>query len=389
MSGGAGPRSVHFWCPEMFLSPGGIQRYSRFLLEALCATPQAQVTDVFLKNDKTRPADAAFPPGMRFHFGSRPPEALRTPVFAGKLLLQGMARRPALILSSHLNFSPVARALQRLAGIPFWVVAHGFEAWDLEREAIVRALRACDRVLAVSTYTRRVLIEKHGLDEGRVHLLPNTFDADRFRPGPRPVKLLERYRIPPDRKIILTVARVDARERYKGYDQIVRALPGILEAVPSAHYVLAGRGNDYERIAEIVRELGLEDRATLAGGITDDELCEHYNLCDVFAMPSKREGFGIVFLEAMACGKPVIGGKADGTVDPLLQGELGVLVDPDNLPEIRDAIVAVLSGRHPLAILREPDALRARVIAAYGVASFRAHLAQHFEDFFRKPNGTG
>ncbi len=370
----------------MFSSLGGIQRYSRYLLEALFAEPRVAVTEVALKNDLAVAGDFRTPPGTHVGFGGDG-GPFRTAAFASTLLWLGLRHRPDVILTSHLNFTPVAHLLKTLTRIPFWAVAHGFEAWDIERPSIRRALRACDRVLAVSSYTRSVLIDKHGLDPARVHLMPNTFDAEAFQPAPKSRALLERYGIAPDAKVILTVARVSERERYKGHDQIIRALPEILQAVPKAHYLIVGRGNDEPRIREMIAQRGLEASFTLADAVPDEELCAHYNLGDVFAMPSKREGFGIVFLEALACGKPVIAGNQDGSVDPLLGGELGVLVDPENGAEIRDAIISVLERKHPLAILYDGPALRQRVITAFGLPRFRATLSRHFTEFFPSENG--
>jgi glycosyltransferase involved in cell wall biosynthesis len=177
------------------------------------------------------------------------------------------------------------------------------------------------------------------------------------------------------------VARLAGEERYKGYDQVLRALPAVRRVVPNVHYILGGKGRDKPRIEALVHELRLEDVVTFAGYIPDHELCGFYNLCDVFAMPSKAEGFGIVFLEALACGKPVIAGNKDGSVDAVMNGKLGVLVDPDNVAEIADALMLVLTKRHPLGILQDPQRLRAEVIAAYGYARFVEILAAHLADF--------
>ena len=119
-----------------------------------------------------------------------------------------------------------------------------------------------------------------------------------------------------------------------------------------------------------------------AGFIPDEELCDYYNLCDVFAMPSKGEGFGIVYLEALACGKPTIGGNQDGAIDALCNGELGVLVDPDNIEQIAQAIVDILQGKHPLPILYQPDLLRQKVIEIYGFDKFKERLALILSDQF-------
>lgn len=381
------PKSIHFWCPELF-KLGGIQRYSRYLLEALFAEPLARVERVLLKNDGAVSADLQAPSGTKFTFAGSAGAGWRTPFFAAELVGHGAWHRPDLVLTSHLNFSPAAHLLQRLRGVPFWTVAHGFEAWDAQRPSVLRALRACDRVLAVSSYTRAVLIDRHGLRPERVHLMPNTFDAERFQPGPRPLPLLQRLGIDPAKRIILTVARIEERERYKGYDQIIRTMPEVLSCVPEAHYLLVGRGNDAGRVQQMIAQRGLGHCVTVANDIEDDELPDCYRACDVFVMPSKREGFGIVFLEALAAGKPVVAGKLDGSVDPLLHGELGILLDPDNAAEIRDAIIDVLLGRHPLAVLRDPVALRRRAIEAYGITQFRAKLQRHFTEFFGLAAGS-
>ena len=143
------------------------------------------------------------------------------------------------------------------------------------------------------------------------------------------------------------------------------------------HYILGGKGSDKPRLEALIRDLQLEDVVTLAGYIPDHELCGFYNLCDVFAMPSKAEGFGIVLLEALACGKPVIAGNQDGSVDALINGKLGVLVDPDNVAEIAEALMLVLTKRHPLGILQDPERLRAEAIAAYGYPRFVETLVTH------------
>src|SRR5262249_53956544 len=153
--------------------------------------------------------------------------------------------------------------------------------------------------------------------------LPNTFDSSRFRIGPKPEYLLRRYGLAPEQKIILTVCRLSGSEQYKGYDTILSVLPRVRRVLPGAHYIIAGRGDDKSRIEEMVSSIGLEEAVTLAGYVPDEELCDHYNLCDAFAMPSKNEGFGIVYLEALACGKPTLAGNRDGAVEPLREGELG------------------------------------------------------------------
>ncbi len=160
---------------------------------------------------------------------------------------------------------------------------------------------------------------------------------------------------------------------------VIEALPRIRARIPGVHYVLVGEGEDRSRIELRVRELGLERSVTLAGAVPDAELPDYYGLCTAFAMPSKREGFGIVYLEAMACGKPAIAGDRDGARDALLDGELGVLVDPDDVGAFAEVAVEVLSGTHPNHAIYDAAGLRRRVIECFGPDRFRARL-EHILD---------
>jgi len=366
---------VHVWVPELSATKGGIQTFSAHLLAALQTAIGSGRIRVFSKNDIVRPSGILARETKCVSCG-RWPKSVRTPAFAASVAWGGWRDRPHLVIATHLNFSVAARWLKRLTGAPYWCVAHGIEAWDLRRPDRVAGLRAADRILAVSTHTRERLLREQALPAEQVQVFPNTFDDRRFTPGSKPESLLQRFGIKPGSKIILTVARLVGLERQKGYDQILRALPRIREAVPEAHYVLAGTGPDHRRIEQLIAELRLEGFVTLAGYVRDEELVDFYNLCDVFAMPGKGEGFGIVYLEALACGKPVLAGNRDGSTDALLGGELGVLVDPDNVPEISQALIEILTGRHALAILRQPERLRARVIETYGFDRFAQRVAE-------------
>ena len=396
---------VHIWIPDYESAMGGIQVFSRFFIRALCDCLPGSEFSVLSKNDNSfpvlpSPGSAGIPadeiardfgnspagmpalpgsgaPRMDFRCAGWWPLSLRTPAFAGQLFIHTLRHRPDLVVTTHVNFSPVASLLKGLAGIPYAVVAHGVDVWGVRRRWLGQALGRADRVLAVSQFTRARMLAELRLDPDAVGVLPNTVDSEHFRPAPKPRYLLKRFGLKPDQPVILTVARLASEERYKGYDQVLRALPAIKRLVPKAHYILGGRGADRCRVEGLVRQLKLADSVTLAGYIPDHELCDFYNLCDVFAMPSKLEGFGIVFLEALACGKPVLAGNKDGSVDALLGGELGVLIDPDDVPQIAQALSAILLGQHPLPILKEPERLRERVIAAYGYERFVQRVAGH------------
>ena len=157
----------------------------------------------------------------------------------------------------------------------------------------------------------------------------------RSRRGRHRPTLRERYRLG-DRRVLLTVSRIGTADRYKGHDRVIAALPALLRAGADVAYLIVGSGDDTPRLAQVAAETGVSDRVILAGAAPADELADHYRLADVFVMPSTKEGFGIVFLEAAACGVPVVGGNRDGSWDALREGYLGRAIDPDDEGQLVD-----------------------------------------------------
>lgn len=374
---------IHCWVPNLFEFQGGIQRYLQDLLRAIASQPHRRVI-IFNKRDfapqrpRDRPntSDLINLSNLTFRYFGAVPDVVKTPIFAAGLAISAMGDRPDLILCGHLHFAPVALVLRRLAGIPYWIFVYGIDAWNVRNPLQQLALRHADRIISISGYTRDRLMAEQRLDLSKIALLPCMVDADRFRPAPKPDYLLQRYGLQPDQPVVLTVARLVGGTRHKGYDVVLEALPRIRQALPRVHYVLVGKGGDRPRIEAKIAELGLQDCVTLAGFVPDAELCDHYNLCDVFAMPSQGEGFGIVYLEAIACGKPALGGNQDGAIDALAHGELGALVDPTDIEAIAHALIQILQGCYPNPLLYQPTELRQRAIARYGRHPFTQTLNQ-------------
>jgi len=366
--------NITIWAPNFFEAKGGIQVYSVFLFNAIQQIIANGKYKLFIKHDSKIPVNFSCP-STKYIVAGKAPLRLRTVVFSMQLILGAIRQKPDLIISTHLNFTPVAHLLKTLLGIPYYTVAHGIEAWNIENYQLKLALKNADKILAVSHYTRDKLIKEQNLDPENILVLPNTFDHQRFKIAPKPDYLLQKYQLKSETKIILTVARLSASEQYKGFDQIIQSLPQIIAKIPNVHYIIVGKGDDRPRIEKLIKGLKLENYVTLAGFIPDEELCDYYNLCDLFAMPSKGEGFGIVYLEAMACGKPCLGGNQDAAIDALCGGKIGALVSPNNIGEIAQTITKILQGSHPLPILYEPELLREKVIEIYGFDKFKEKLA--------------
>ncbi|MDH6079404.1 glycosyltransferase [Chrysosporum ovalisporum ANA283AFssAo] len=372
---------IHLWIPNLFEFKGGIQTYSAFFLQAIQNIYPDANYDVFIKHDKK--PDPNFPTlgKTKFHCTGTVPLALRTRAFAIQLLTRAILQRPDLIISTHLNFTPAAHQLKRLLGIPYWTVAHGVDAWNIDNPKLQQALHHCHGILAVSQYTGDRLIKEQSLNSEKISILHNTFNPGQFQPAAKPAYLLTRHQLTPEQPVILTVGRLSASEQYKGYDQMIRAMVKIRSVIPNAHYMIVGKGDDQPRIEQLISQLQLQNCVTLGGFVPDDELCDYYNLCDVFAMPSKGEGFGIVYLEALACGKPVVGGNQDAAIDALCHGKLGALVNPDDIDDIAQTIIQILQRRYAHDLMYQPLALRQATINIFGFERFQKTLAGYLQPY--------
>jgi glycosyltransferase involved in cell wall biosynthesis len=366
---------IHLWVPNLFEFKGGIQIYLQDVLRTLNDEFPRLSLLVFDKLDSHQPKNCFDSPQISFLFSGNTLRYLQTLHFTIKLILGALKNRPNLILCGHINFAPVAFLIYRITTVPYWIIVYGTEVWDVQESSKIKALQAANQIISISSYTRERLINEQKISLEKISLLPVTFDADRFKISSKPYYLLKRYGLQVQQPIILTVGRLSSFDRYKGYDQILKSLPKIRHEIPNIHYILVGKGDDRPRIEQLISQLNLQECVTLAGFVADDELCDHYNLCDVFAMPSKGEGFGIVYLEALACGKPTVGGNQDGAIDALCQGELGALVNPDDVEAIAKTLIQILQGTYPNSLLYEPELLREKVIERFSVQQFNQTLS--------------
>jgi len=203
-------------------------------------------------------------------------------------------------------------------------------------------LRQVDTFLPVSHYTAELLHDR-GVPSSRVHVVPNGTDPKRFRPQDG-TPLRERLGLS-DQPLLLTVGRLVPR---KGIDTVLRALPSIAERCPDVAYVVVGTGPDRSRLQGLADHLGVQDRVRFVGDVDHDRLPLYYSAADLFVMPAREdppdvEGFGLVFLEANACGTPVIGARSGGIPDAIHDGETGLLVPPNAPEAFADAAVRVLT----------------------------------------------
>ncbi len=352
---------------------GGLQKFNAHLLEGVVS--HGHTVSVVSLGDRSVPV---LDPAAASFVACGAGGPFRKIIFVWRALQVVLRQRPDAVLCAHAHLLPVCVLLQFLTRTPFLAVCHGIESWHL-RLPQLWALQRARAIVCVSSYTRQqVLKQLVSYPVERTALLANTVDTNRFVPREKSRSLRERLGIKDDESVVLTVARLDARERYKGYDDILRVFPEVLKERPQTVYLLVGDGSDVERIKRLVGQLGLSGRVIMPGFVSDDDLVDYYNLCDVYAMPSTGEGFGIVFLEALSCGKPVIASDQDASAEVLGFGELGTIV-PGLKPQLlQKAIIGHLSGQIDPA-LRDGEQLRAKVAARYGKEEFKRNLEALFE----------
>ena len=224
-----------------------------------------------------------------------------------------------------------------------------------------------DAFIAVSRYSAERFVRWSGVSAARGFILPNCVDLDRFQPRERDPVLVNRYGLQ-SAIVMLTVARLAACEQYKGVDEVIDVMPRLLQQLPDLRYLIVGDGSDRARLEAKARAHGLSNYVIFAGRIAEAEKVAHYNLADVYVMPSHGEGFGIALIEAAACGIPVVGSSVDGSRDALLDGQLGRMVDPSKPDELIEAITASIRGgprraRNDLVETFDVGRFRARVVA--------------------------
>ncbi|MBW2645055.1 MAG: glycosyltransferase family 4 protein [Deltaproteobacteria bacterium] len=252
-------------------------------------------------------------------------------VHAGRVLSEGL----------------VGLLVARLKGLPLVIYAHGEEITTWRQpgkfQAMVFTYRQADRLNVNSNFTRRELL-KLGVKPERIVLILPGVDLKQFRPGLEASDLRTLLSMTEGQKLILSVGRLSRR---KGFDQVIHSLPFLVDKGINAQYAIVGIGEDRDYLLFLARELAVSDRVHILGHVSSDDLPRWFNAADVFAMPNRNingdtEGFGMVFLEAAACGKPAVAGHAGGTGDAVADGMTGLRVDGGSLEEVAAALERLL-----------------------------------------------
>lgn len=259
--------------------------------------------------------------------------------FAAMYARHGRARRTDLTIFDMPGVARSARLVPPPLRSPFAMFAHGHEFDPPVSKDLLWPITHAAKILAVSATTERRL---RGIElpspVAPVEVLPNCVASDRIEAWSR----LNHARSNNHDPIVLTVGRLNASDPGKGHDTLINALPLIKDRIPQARLVIVGEGDNRHALEKMAQEAGVAGSVTFTGFVSDEELGRMYQSAMVFAMPSRQEGFGIVYAEAMWHGLPCIGSTADAAVDVIVDGETGLLVPYGDVSATADALTRIL-----------------------------------------------
>jgi glycosyltransferase involved in cell wall biosynthesis len=310
---------------EAWAGTGGIQQVNRMLVRALNPDGNAvKSLTLFCANESEEDIPAETRESAEVFTFNRS----RLRFLAAALAHRG---RFDVLVCAHIALAAAAR-LNRTCTTRLVFALYGIEAWQRLNLRNRWGLQAADRLLGISRHT--------------IHSFLQANPALASKPVCRwPLGIEKPPSLPPVQKndrMILCVGRMSIAERYKGHDELLKAMPRVLERIPDAQLVLIGDGDDCPRLQAAAAELGLKDAVAFRGRVDAEALAAAYSQSALFAMPSRGEGFGLVFVEAMAYGLPCVAGDRDGARDVVLHEQTGFTVDPHDVEALADAIISLL-----------------------------------------------
>jgi phosphatidyl-myo-inositol dimannoside synthase len=358
-------KKLLFLTLNTFSATGGIEKVCRTAAKALHELTEVSRDHltVLSMHDQTEDLEPRYLPQKLFQgFNGRRFSFVFNAIVKGREADQ--------VIISHINLLPVAYLIKQFSPhTKLNLIAHGIEVWNVLPRWKRRMLQKVDLFLPVSEFTASKLKKVQDVPITKIIVLNNCLDPYlEDKADPVKVQLLkEKYGFEKDDFILFTLARLKSSEQYKGYDRVMEALAHLQSTHPYVKYMIVGGYDAQEKIRldQIIEENNLTNKVVLTGYVPDEDLASHFQLSDAYIMPSKGEGFGIVFIEALYYRRPVIAGNIDGSVDALDNGRFGILVNPDNQKDIIAAIESVLSKKMSFI----PD--RKEVIKKFGFEEYK------------------
>ncbi len=320
---------------------GGIAKFNRDFMQAVCSHPACKEM-VAYPRVATNSVTESVPRNLRYVA-----EALNNKYRYLTAVTRGLLsfEECDLVVCGHINLLPIAWMASVWAGVPLVLIIHGIEAWAPHKNTLVnRIVMRIDACICISEVSRSRFRSWSGVAIDKCHILPNCIDLLQFSPSSKNAPLLSRHKLN-NKTVLMTLGRLVSADRHKGFDEVLEVLPRLIERLPNVVYLIVGDGPDRDRLEHKASSLGVADRVVFTGLIPELEKVAYYSLADVFVMPSRGEGFGIVYLEAMACGIPTVASRLDGGREALRNGMLGILVDPDDQEDVKQGILDALKQR--------------------------------------------
>lgn len=284
-----------------------------------------------------------------------------------------------IVILSHINLAMLGIIIKILKPkCQIWLIAHGIEVWrplNISKRTLIRKI--ADKIICVSGFTKGQMLYWHQVKPEKCIVLNNVVDPFIKHPEEfeKPDYLLNRYGLTKQNQVIFTLTRLASSEQYKGYEQVLKAIGTLKNKFPHIKYILGGPYDRLEetRINELIKSLDIEQQVIMTDYIKESELPDYFLLADLFVLPSKKEGFGIVFIEALSCGLPVVCGNADGSVDAIRNGELGTAINVDDLGQLETAIITQLEN--PLTI-KERKGLQDESLRYFNESGYYENILQ-------------
>lgn len=367
---------ILYLAPDLFLASGGISRYCRLVVKALTESRLVDELDVVSLRDpaESQPEPRYWNEGRRASYlacgGNRA-------AFSRAAAKRMFGKPYSHVLSGHVYLTPLPFLFSRLRSARLVTFAYGLDVTSRLPWFRRVPLNKSAQVIAITQFTADLMARANAVPARNIRLLHNCLDpvfVENHSGSDGSSTTLPQF----GPNAILTVSRLSRADAYKGHDAVLRALPAVLVHVPDARYYIVGRGELRLELEQKVEALGLRDHVVFLGAVSDAELACCYQMARVFVMPSKAEGFGFVFLEAMAYGRPIVAGNRDAAPEVLGHGEAGLLVDPDDTAELAQAITRILV--EPDLGVRLGAAGRGRVERQFSYSLFKQRLEAYLAE---------
>lgn len=324
--------------PSAYGGSGGIAQYNRDLIGAIAKIEGVSEVKVLPRLINSEVSIVQIPTKVEFIRNS----AKSSFFFIYESLKSALCKYD-LVICAHINFVPLAFLIRILTGSKTVLVCYGIDVWSAHKSfALKKMLKYINRFWSISAVTKNKMIEWSELPKNLFSILPNAIDIQKYGLKRKSKFLVKKYGLE-NKKVAFFLGRLDSKERYKGIEEVFSVIPLIAQKVPNFLFLIGGDGTDKLRLIQKVKDLRIGKHVKFIGYIDEELKSDHYCLADFFLMPSSGEGFGFVYLEAMACGISVVAGSEDGGKEATRNGLIGYNVDPKNKTQLANAIFMALN----------------------------------------------